>query len=896
MRKPTLKRLVLGLVQQTAALLLLLAIAAVLFNSYLAVDTADGAKVYELSPLDTETEFEDSVIFHDLFQGAVSDIVQLMVIKGQIETNGAFDPHKHIDITEFASGKKGGADCPVTAVYELEDLIKWGKYGVEYTDRIMSMSDFVNYFGPVDLVSNFRIDTDGQLVFAADGEQTEEQKEAVTQAIEAIPENQRTERLEDLAFTYIVKESIQDIRVSREDDGTLTVYFPMLSCRYATVDGEKQLTACADNWVEYTALQNNLALTVSTLAANYEQYQNCNDLYKEDAGNLKYAVRMMTGDGITRTYTNVSEVTDSSDNEITDYFSEYRRYLIYYPDSLEFTSNTGMTEDQIYQYLKDYDYAHPDMTHIWIAVDTNYPIEGDAFYNANVVFQRIVPNIWYLIGAGILLVVLWLLIGIYLTVTAGVAFDEEEEPVLYLNGIDHIWTEFMILAFVICVYGGRLGYDYLMNTANRVYLSHSEIQGREVTRLAAYAVFAGYGFGVSTVFNVFWYSLIRRVKSHNMWRDSFLHWIVSSFGKAVHFVVSHRNSAISSLIPYNLFLLANLAGILGTYLLRQNGVWWLLPAVAAVVLDGIVGVLRFKQKAEQIDIVEGIRRIRDGEVDYKLDVESLHGDNREMADAVNNIGEGIRKAVNTSMKDEQMKSDLITNVSHDIKTPLTSIINYVDLLKRLKITEEPAQSYIAVLDSKSQRLKQLTDDLVEASKISSGNIVLNLEMINFTELLNQAIGEFSDRMEEKKLQIIFDGSDVTGMIYADSRRMWRIIENLFQNICKYALEGTRVYLEMQVENGRVIASLKNISDRPMNLKGEELSERFIRGDASRTTEGSGLGLYIAKNLTKAQHGEFHIQLDGDLFKIILDFPEYKVPDAVETAAAEAVETATGEVR
>lgn len=347
-------------------------------------------------------------------------------------------------------------------------------------------------------------------------------------------------------------------------------------------------------------------------------------------------------------------------------------------------------------------------------------------------------------------------------------------------------------------------------------------------------------------------------------------------------MVSHRNSAISSLIPYNLFLLVNLAGIFGAYLLRGKSALWVLPTLGAIVLDGIVGVLRFKQKAEQIDIVEGIRRIRDGEVDYKLDVESLHGDNREMADAVNNIGEGIRKAVSTSMKDEQMKSDLITNVSHDIKTPLTSIINYVDLLKRLKITEEPARSYIEVLDSKSQRLKQLTDDLVEASKISSGNIVLNLEQLNLTELLNQAVGEFSDRMEEKKLQVIFDGNDVAGMIYADSRRMWRIIENLFQNICKYALEGTRVYLEMQVKDGRVIASLKNISDRPMNLKGEELSERFIRGDASRTTEGSGLGLYIAKNLTKAQHGEFQIQLDGDLFKIILDFPEYHKPEEPAT--------------
>lgn len=893
MRRPTLKRLVLGLVQQTAALLLLVAIAAVLFNSYLAVDTADGTKVYELSPLDAETEFEDSVIFHDLFQSSVSDIIQLMVIKGQMETNGVFDPYKHIDITEFVSGKAGSEDCPVTAVYELEDLIKWGKYGVEYTDRIMSMSDFVNYFDAVDQESNFRVDADGQLMFAPGMDQTEEQKEAVVQAIEAIPESQRTERLEDLAFTYIVKESVSDIRVSREDDGTLTVYLPMIVCRYTTVNGEKQLTTCANNWVEYMALQNNLALAINTLSANYEQYQNCNDLYKEDAGNLKYAVRMMTKDGITKTYTNVSEIENSSDNDITDYFSEYRRYLIYYPDSLEFTGNTGTTEGQIYQYLKDYDYAHPDMTHIWIAVDTDYPVTGDAFYNANVVFQRIVPNIWYLIGGGILLSVLWLLVGIYLTVTAGVAYDEEDEPVLYLNGIDHIWIEFMVLLFVVFVYSGRIGYDYLMNVANKVYLSHSEIQRREITRLTAYGTFAVFGFCGSMGFNVFWYSLIRRIKSHNMWSDSFLHWIVASFGKAVHFVVSHRNSAISSLIPYNLFLLVNLAGIFGAYLLRGRGAWWILPALGAIVLDGIVGVLRFKQKAEQIDIVEGIRRIRDGEVDYKLDVEALHGDNREMADAVNNIGEGIRKAVSTSMKDEQMKSDLITNVSHDIKTPLTSIINYVDLLKRLKITEEPAKSYIAVLDSKSQRLKQLTDDLVEASKISSGNIVLNLEKLNLTELLNQAVGEFLDRMEEKKLQVIFDGNDVVGMIYADSRRMWRIIENLFQNICKYALEGTRVYLEMKAEDGRVIASLKNISDRPMNLKGEELSERFIRGDASRTTEGSGLGLYIAKNLTKAQHGEFQIQLDGDLFKIILDFPEYKEPE--ETAPEPAPVAAAEEV-
>lgn len=884
MRKPTLKRLLLGLAQHTAALLLFVSIATVLFNSYLAVDTAEGSKVYELSPLDAETEFEDSVIFHDLFQNAVSDVIQLSVIRGQMETGDSFDPYKQIDITKFASVRDGGVSCPVTAVYELEDLIKWGRYGAEYSDRIMSVSDFVNYFGDVTDPENFRLDAEGQLVFSVEeGMLTAEQREAVESAIAAIPESRREEQLEDLAFTYIIKESSQDIRVSREDDGTLTVYFPMLVNRYATVDGGKQLTSYAHNWVEYTALQTNLEVAIATLSANYEQYQNSRDLYREDAGNLKYVVRMVTEDGINRTYTNVPEIENRTDNEITDYFSEYRRYLIYYPDSLEFTGNTGMTENEIYQYLKDYDYPYPDLTHIWISVDTNYPIAGDAFSNANVVFQRIVPNVWYLIGGGIVLAVIWLLLGLYLTVTAGVAYDEEEEPVLYLNSIDHVWIEIMVLLGIAFVYLSRVGYSYLMDTANRVYLSHAEIQGQSYTRLEAYGIYALYGFGLSLGIGTFWYSLIRRIKAHNVWNDSFCHWVIDNFRKAVHFVVSHRNSAISSLIPYNLFLLGNIAGIFGAYVLRENGILWLLPAIAVIVLDGIVGVLRFKQKAEQIDIVEGIRRIRDGEVDYKLDTDSLHGDNREMADAVNNIGEGIRKAVDTSMKDEQMKSDLITNVSHDIKTPLTSIINYVDLLKRLKIEEEPAKSYINVLDTKSQRLKQLTDDLVEASKISSGNIVLNLEQLNLTELLNQAIGEFSDRLEEKRLQIIFDGSDQVGMIYADSRRMWRIIENLFQNICKYALEGTRVYLEMQVADGRVTASLKNISDRPMNLKGEELSERFIRGDASRTTEGSGLGLYIAKNLTKAQHGEFQIKLDGDLFKIVLDFPEYLPPEKPENA-------------
>lgn len=315
------------------------------------------------------------------------------------------------------------------------------------------------------------------------------------------------------------------------------------------------------------------------------------------------------------------------------------------------------------------------------------------------------------------------------------------------------------------------------------------------------------------------------------------------------------------------------------YRYRDKQMLMLAILIGIVTFDSIIGVVMFKHGGEKNEIVEGINRIRDGEVDYKLDTANLHGANKELADAVNNIGEGIRKAVKTSMKDEQMKTDLITNVSHDIKTPLTSIINYVDLLKRLKITEEPAKGYIEILDNKAQRLKQLTDDLVEASKISSGNIILNREKINLTELMNQGIGEFSEKLEENGLQVVFENNDLPAYIYADSRRMWRVLENLLNNICKYAMENTRVYIDMEVDSGRVKASVKNISKQQMNIRPEELTERFIRGDSARSTEGSGLGLSIAQSLTRVQGGEFQIYLDGDLFKVTLDFPEYSEQQA-----------------
>lgn len=892
--KIKLRRIGIELFQHFLAAIILIAAAGILLNSYVEVESIDGPQVYKVFPFETGQEFEESEVFHDLFRNAVSDITQLVMIKGQLETDGVFDPTKKIDVTKYAAQLSEDNQCPLTVVYELDDLIKWGKSDVEYTDRIMSMSEFVNYFGNVIYVENFGLDEAGQLYFVgfnkvireekkqedtvvpkaeerdaeADGKVDSEQ-DLLLEEFEKCPR----EQLEDMVYFYIISQEIDGIRTSREDDGKYSISLPLLNCRYETVDGEKQLFSYADNWVDYMKLQENVAVSVRQLTLNYQRYQVCNEAYREGKTNIKYMVRMMTDEGMC-TYTNVSSLAEMEDNNVTEFFSEYRRYLIYYPDSLVFMGNTILSEEEIDKYISVYDYAYPDTTHIWLGIDTGYGVQEDVFYNAAAVYNSIVPNVGKVIAGIIVLAVMWLGIGLYLTVTAGVSVNEAGELSGSLNRFDRLWTEVTLLLALGLVYGGYRGYLMLSGMSGAEGVIPSEIWGIQLTRLYQYGVFAAYGVYVSVSFSLIWYSLVRRIRHGNLWSDSFLHRLGVGIRDIMIYTFRNRNSVISTLIPYNLFLFANLTGVLAIYSFRQERVIAGLILAGIILFDGVVGVLLFKRSAEQVEIVEGINKIRDGEVEFKLATDKLHGSSREMADAVNNIGEGIRKAVKTSMKDEQLKTDLITNVSHDIKTPLTSIINYVDLLKRLKIEQEPAKSYIGILDSKAQRLKQLTDDLVEASKISSGNIELNKEKLNLTELINQSLGEFSEKLEEQNLQVVLGNNNIPAFIYADSRRMWRVMENLFNNICKYAMEGTRVYVDLLAEAGRIGVSFKNISKQQMNIRPEELTERFIRGDSSRSTEGSGLGLSIAQSLVQVQGGSFQIYLDGDLFKIVIDFPEY----------------------
>ncbi len=272
----------------------------------------------------------------------------------------------------------------------------------------------------------------------------------------------------------------------------------------------------------------------------------------------------------------------------------------------------------------------------------------------------------------------------------------------------------------------------------------------------------------------------------------------------------------------------------------------------------------------------GADKIADGDLGYKINTAGMYSEFKKLGENLNHIGDVISRAVDEKLKSERFRTELITNVSHDIKTPLTSIINYVDLLNRVDTTPEQRAEYIAVLERQSARLKKLITDLVEASKALTGNVTVNLTPVNLRELLSQAEAEYADKFAASHLTLrdFSPGKPVT--VYADGRLVWRIFDNLLSNICKYSLPGTRVYIDTLAGDGRVSVAFKNISKTPLNVSPDELTERFVRGDSSRSTEGSGLGLSIASSLAELQRGSLAVGADGDLFKATVTFNLYNV--------------------
>lgn len=319
-------------------------------------------------------------------------------------------------------------------------------------------------------------------------------------------------------------------------------------------------------------------------------------------------------------------------------------------------------------------------------------------------------------------------------------------------------------------------------------------------------------------------------------------------------------------LGFVLYFFANFA--LGTNA-RYDGIfavlWVLLHAAAFLLLCWwVIGFRRLRL---------GSRAIAAGNMSHRIDTRRLPVDLKSAAEDLNNISAGLSAAVEEQMRSERFKSELITNVSHDLKTPLTSIINYVDLLKTTEQSDPKAVEYIEVLDRKSQRLKKLTEDLVEASKASTGVLNVSRDKIGMGQLLDQALGEWAEKLEARKLSVVTTQPEGETWVYADGRHLWRVVDNLLSNCSKYAMAGTRVYLDLVRGKGQVILSVKNVSREPLNVPPERLMERFVRGEESRTTEGSGLGLSIARSLTELQGGTFELSVDGDLFKAIVTLPQ-----------------------
>ena len=360
---------------------------------------------------------------------------------------------------------------------------------------------------------------------------------------------------------------------------------------------------------------------------------------------------------------------------------------------------------------------------------------------------------------------------------------------------------------------------------------------------------------------LFFETVVKRLKTHTFLKTTIIYWLYIKIKELLDEVKITKRFILYFII----FIIANLICFAIMWSDGFPGI------ILSIILYAVVYGLISKRLKSYVKIEKAINDLYQGNTDIELEENEFVKEMKNMASQINDIAGGLSNAIDEKLKSERLKTELITNVSHDIKTPLTSIINYVDLLKKEGMDGEKAKEYLDILDSKSQRLKKLTEDLVEASKASSGAIKLNMEKLNVNELIKQVSGEFEDKFKARKLEEIITFPENALYIKADSRYMYRVLENMYSNISKYAMEGTRVYTDIIEKDGKVIIQLKNVSKQKLNISADELMQRFVRGEASRNTEGSGLGLSIARSLTELQEGNFNIYLDGDLFKVTIEF-------------------------
>ncbi len=380
-----------------------------------------------------------------------------------------------------------------------------------------------------------------------------------------------------------------------------------------------------------------------------------------------------------------------------------------------------------------------------------------------------------------------------------------------------------------------------------------------------------------TVF-MFWYAgLLALILANQLSAGAFLDRLlvlravkkVTPIALATGVTAVHLLLLLSALLPYSGFILSN---ILYDIIFAAFGYSTARILLLLAGFDVVVFLCYIRWNREQRRIRDASAALASGDLAYKVNEKQLHFVWRDLGRDLNSIGDGMALAVEERLRSERMKTELITNVSHDLKTPLTSIINYIELLKREDLPPETQREYLDVLDRQSAKLKKLTEDVIEASKAASGVMPVNAEILDVRELLEQSVGEYAERMKQAGVTPVIHAPEQETCILADGRLLGRVLDNFITNIIKYAQPGTRAYFDLSESAGETVVAVKNTSQAPLDMPADELMERFVRGDSSRSTEGSGLGLSIARSLTELMGGRMRLTLDGDLFKAELIFP------------------------
>lgn len=784
--------------------------------------TANISPTYFKEAIEGENYF-DSQYFRDKLMTNIYNASRFMKAKSDFELKGVYDGNKQVTIKQFLNDDSNVSEYSSMQCYKLQDLVDWSQSGTEYISINDALENFI--LGTLTENSDSIYNETTEVEEVSDTKLPDEDMNFNPENVEIVAGDDNVVTMNQDVYDVLHS---QNINITQELLDTSIV-----KEKYTSV---QKVTFLVDaiflgDLTEIQKISAEFESALANISHEYDYYKENETYYTSlDSSNFKIYIQDNQGNIILNNCIDENIIYE-------DYFkNSVSGGIIYNAASKEFTFTDGINDDA-YTNVESFKIKDKEKYIYAVGIDKNLA-HDDAFLHDYQAYHSARISIIVLIASIIGILICF----IYLVAVCGRSVKDDE---LHLNAFDNIKTEIgagiMIALGIITLY-------LIESVVNMTVIYYGLVGGMAVE---------------TALFTIGFLSLAKRIKAGELWKNSLLYMSIKWIG----LFFKYRKVTTKVAILYAGFSVITL-GILGISFGKGSFLGlcvWFLFACA-------VGVLLSREAIARQDILNGIEKITRGELEYKIDATNLRGSNEVFAESINNIGEGLHNAVDASMRNERLKTDLITNVSHDIKTPLTSIINYVDLIKRENIDNEKIKGYIEILDQKSQRLKNLTEDLVEASKISSGNIKLEISRINFVELINQTEGEFSEKFEAKGLQVVKTIPNEPVTIEADGRRIWRVIENLYNNVAKYAMENTRVYVDLKVKDKNLEFSIKNISENPLNINADELTERFIRGDVSRSTEGSGLGLSIAKNLTTLQKGTFEIYLDGDLFRVTIIFP------------------------